>query len=506
MAKFDIEYSKALPTGKPGSVRASMDVDTGQAAIGRAIQQFGGTLQQSYQQVVESEERLQVAAGRRKIKGYIIAAQNSATGEDERDEEIWKKAEEDINAIQYKSQRVNDEIQIYRDSVMPTAIDGFGKKHIGMKAKNVHDSFVVNGQDALAAGDLVGYQELLDARLEAKDITPAMHKSLSDSAFGDSLLQQARDLISSEKAEDKKRGLGILENMQKLDDVDLSTEQKEYQARLLKVAKKVNRETVDKAISAAIIEVDNLRNKSVVEKQEAAQKIKQDLIDAGVEGDELQRYFAIINEWAGEDDDPTEQYDPQTYAGLQATCDMQPENITEGQIYSFVGQGKDGGITAKQARSLVELRQNNIDDIGKVQNEIHRRYQGILSRMWKDGMIETATEYAETANKLTVFANTNKEATSADYEQFFSDLTKESQGKSWFKIGANWLTGLSPVRLYGTLQEAKDVRQNVIESVQKQLAVRKRIEEGRIVTIKGEQWRLVKRGETPDKDVYERVE
>jgi hypothetical protein len=166
-----------------------------------------------------------------------------------------------------------------------------------------------------------------------------------------------------------------------------------------------------------------------------------------------------------------------------------------------------------------------VDDVGKVQNEFHRRYQDILKGMYNAETFgtgpEAATQYAETANRLTIFANTNKDATSQDYESYFANLTAETQRQHWFSIAARWIggtaTAFSPRRLVGYATEMRVVVANVEATLFKQRAVRDRIQSqaqqrqqqrqiGRVVTHKGQQWRLVKRGETADQDIYERVE
>lgn len=522
MAEFPIEYSRRLPSGQTTAVQAPLE--TGEyealAGLGAGITRIGSDLQ-------NQKNMLEYSEGQRKIEEQVNAAMDSLTGDEEADAAVWENLQKDIGGVQYKNSRVNNQLEVYRNQRMPDFQQSLNKRHESLLKKNVHDMFEAEGQTFLAKGDVVGYQDLLDRRLVSKDISPAEYDAMSKSALGDSLLQQSRDLMASDSGVDRNRAVGILSNLPDIEGINLSTEQKEYRNRLLKLAKNSSQETIDETISSVVIQKDNLRNASALEKSAAAQDMKQTLVNGGVSGDKLNQWFGILDEWAGGNEDPTEQYDPQTYAGLQAACDLSPKEISEGQIYSFVGNGKDGGITIQQAKSLAELRKRNLDEtrMGSIQKELHQRYQGILKGMYRADMFGTgpdaATNYAETANKLTVFANTNPNATTTDFEDYFARLTAEKKQDGWILASGKWfgthITGLSPIRLIGYLNEVRQVANNVIPTFERQREIRQRIqseslqrmqqrEVGRVVTVKGQQWRIVRKGETPDQDVYERVE
>jgi hypothetical protein len=514
MAKFNIDYAD-----RPVNVQSTAAYARPQTQAYEAIAQAGQGIFQIGSELQQRQIALDYSEGQRRIGEQVNAAMDSLTGNEENDTQIWEKLQQDIDNVQYKNNKVNNALQIYRNRAMPDIQRSLNDRHRTLLRQNIHDQFEAEGQTFLAKGDLIAYQNILDRRLASKDISQAEYDAKSKTALSDSLLQQARDLMGSDNPADRNRAVGILRNVDEA--VELSTEQKEYRRQMLKLATKISEENADAAIASVVVQKDNLKNAPVLEKQQAAQQMKQALIDGGVTGDQLSRWFDNLNEWSGGDKDATELYDPKIYAGLQATCDLSPESITEGQIYSFVGQGADGGITIQQARSLAELRQRNIDDVGKVQNEFHRRYQDILKGLYNAEIFgtgpEAATQYAETANRLTIFANTNKDATAQDYEKFFADLTAESEKRAWWKVAGSWLPPFSYFKALGVAAEGRETLAGVDAGIKRITGVHERIlteawqrrrerQIGRIVTHNGQRWRLVKRGDSADQDIYERVE
>jgi hypothetical protein len=514
MTNFDIQYAD-----KPVNVQSTAAYARPQTAGYEAIARAGQAMFSIGQDLQQQQDALDYSEGQRRISEHYNAAMDSLTGDEASDLQVWEKLQQDIGGVEYKSNRVNRELQIYRNRTMPDIQQGLNKRHEDLLRQNIHDQFAAEGQTYLAKGDLVNYQSLLDQRLASKDISLAQYEALGKSALGDSLLQQSRDLLSSDRGIDNQRALGILENLP--DAVELTTEQKEYRNRMLKLASVTSKEKADETITSIVIQKDNLKDAPVLEKHQAAQQMKQSLVDGGVTGDKLNQWFGILDEWAGGDTDPTEQYDPQIYSGLQATVDLNPESITNAQIYSFVGQGTDGGVSIQQARSLVDRRKSNLDDTGKPQNEYAKRYQTILKGMYDGGSygegLEGARQYAETANRLTIFANTNKDATAQEFEQFFDNLTADTEKASWIKIGLSWLPPFSYFKALRVAGTGREVMSNVDADIERITQVRERIQTeawerrrqrqvGREIVHQGQRWRLVRKGDTVDEDVYERVE
>ena len=518
MGQFDIKYSEALPTGQSGSVRAGLNVDTGTGAIAESIQYAGKVGMQKYEEIRNAEERLQISAGQRQIKERIIAAQNSVTGDEDEDNKLWALAEGDISKIKYKSQRVNSALQLYNDDIIPVAKNDFTTKHLGMKAKNIHDSYETQGQGLLATGDLVGYQDLLDARLDSKDITPAMHKSLSDSALSTSLLEQARDLVSSDRAGDKQRGIGILKNMQGIEGINMSTEQKEDQQKLLKLATKASSEQSDAAITDAVVSMYNMRKASALEKAAAGPKIIQAMLDGGVTGDNINQYVDIVNKWAGEDEDPTVLRDEKVLAQLRQLVNISPELIDpKRDIWPLVGLGKNGGITSADAKELA----NSLQDIPPMQKEIAARKQHELTALYNDEDL-TLEAYNDLANRLTVYTNTNTDFTPEEMDKFFNGLVQEKTKLKWYVKAGMVLPPIFSLMALSAHQKTKGVLGETIKeadaSISRITRIREKIMTDRVIDRQlrtvgvqrkrkdGKTWRLIERGETPKGDVWEVVE
>jgi hypothetical protein len=223
-----------------------------------------------------------------------------------------------------------------------------------------------------------------------------------------------------------------------LENSTLNTAQREYRNKLLRMTTQTSKQKSDEAITAVIVQKDSLKDALPAEKANAVMTMKQQLLAGGVVGEPLERWFGILDKFAEGDKDPTEDYDPQRYASMLAAVDLNPRAISDAQIYSFVGLGKKGGISSRQASALVDLRKRNIDEVPSVNKEVHGRYQGILKGMYNAEFfgkgLEGSLKYAETANKLTLWTNANKDATTQDTEQFFAQLTAENEKNGWLKM------------------------------------------------------------------------
>lgn len=520
MADFPIQYSQRLPSGRSTAAPITADV----SAPSRALSQLGGSITEIGQDLQNQKNALDYSEGQRLIQEKVNAAYESLTGDEEADKKVWETLQKDMGSVQYKSGHVNNALTQYRNSITPNVQQKLNQRHQAIFKQNMHDGFVANGQTFLAKGDLVGYQNLLDLRLKSKDISMAEYQALSESSLGDSLLQQARDLMASDRAADNYRAIGILENITKVEEIELSTEQKEYRNRMLNLAKKTTGEKSDAAITEVVIQMDNLREKTALEKEAAAQEMKQSLVDGGITGDKLNQYFNIINEWTGGEKDITEEYDPQVYTALQARIDLYPDSLTDAEIYQFVGLGREGGISTKQARALVDLRRRNVDDVGSLQNEVHRRYQDVLKGMYNAGFFgdkedtEAAFKYADVANKLTVYANKNKDATPEEFERAMVAFSAPEKKRGWLKSTLSWVPPFSVVKAVGVGKEWYDTKSNVRANVERIRGIESKLlkqhaerEAQRVPGTErrgpdGKMWRLVERGKTPSEDIYEEVQ
>ncbi len=465
VGQFDIDYATRTPQRGPAGVRANLDVSTGAEAIGGAIQRLGGVLLDIDIAIQQSQQAMELSTFQRKDEESKASALQTLLSPDFdiNDEDaivkLKEKTDTDRTGQTSKHGRVNFLYGLHLDKTGPQWDKKFFDEIRGIKAGNAKDDFNLNSESFLAKGDLGNYQQLVNRAFETGVITRTEQKYRTENALIDSVFAQSRDMIGNGNYLEAIAQLEALEG--------LSPTQLEYRTKLSKLATKSMKQNSDVAISAVVIKKENLRDKTLVEREAAAAEMKQELVDGGVVGDDLNRWFGILDKWAEGDKDPTEEFDPQTYAGLSAVADLNPRSISEAQIYAFVGLGKEGGITTAQAKALVELRKRNIDEVGSLQGEIHRRYQTILKGMYDADMfgegLEAATEYAETANKLTIWTNINKEATPEDTEKFFAQLTAEKKKQGWLMTGLNYLTYLSPARIVGRGLEKRSEAKALLE-------------------------------------------
>jgi len=61
MGRFDIEYSKYIPTASPGLAKANIDVDQGEAELSRSIFNFGKTLRSLGQNMQNAQDVMDVS-------------------------------------------------------------------------------------------------------------------------------------------------------------------------------------------------------------------------------------------------------------------------------------------------------------------------------------------------------------------------------------------------------------------------------------------------------------
>ncbi len=235
MAKFNIEYAD-----KPVKVQAVDAYARPQTETFGAIAQAGQALFSIGKDLQQQKDALEYSEGQRQITEQAHAALNALTGDETTDRQVWEKLQQDINNVQFSNNRVNRALTIYRNQTLPTIQQTVTNRHKNLLQQNVHDGFIANGQTLLVRGDLTGYQDLLDLRLQTKDISQAEYQALSGSMFVDSVLEQSRDLIASGNAAQNTVAMNLLATVPAMDTA--TTEKKEYAQKLLSMARQ--RETI----------------------------------------------------------------------------------------------------------------------------------------------------------------------------------------------------------------------------------------------------------------------
>jgi len=441
MAEFPgIQYAQEVP-GVVRQPRAALDVSTGQEEIARGLMQFGGALAGIADTIHQQESAAEYSELKRQVDERGFAAYNSVTGDEEADVELWENFEKDLGTLQSKRPNVQAALQGHINEVMPNWQDSFNKHSLGVRKRNAHAKFELEGGSALASGNLTEYHQQLNTRLAVKDITQAEFDFKTKNAVPDSVLEQSRHLVASDNAESFVKATNMLNS---LDEKTLNTEQLEYRNKLLRMTEQTSKAKSDKALTDVIIQKENLKDATPTEKANATAQMKQQLVDGGVKGDALEKWFGILDKWSGGDKDPTEEYDPPRAAEIRERCMLEPEGITDSQIMSLVGLGKEGGITSQQAQSFVNLRRENIDQRPSLQKELHGRKQDILKGMYNAELFgkdeEAALKYNDMADRLTLYAHINKDFTKQEMDEFFEQLTAEHEKKWWL----GWLKWIQP--------------------------------------------------------------
>ena len=178
MAKFNIDYAD-----RPVNVQSTAAYARPQTQAYEAIAQAGQGIFQIGSELQQRQIALDYSEGQRRIGEQVNAAMDSLTGNEENDTQIWEKLQQDIDNVQYKNNKVNNALQIYRNRAMPDIQRSLNDRHKTLLRQNIHDQFEAEGQTFLAKGDLIAYQNILDRRLASKDISQAEYDAKSKTAL-----------------------------------------------------------------------------------------------------------------------------------------------------------------------------------------------------------------------------------------------------------------------------------------------------------------------------------
>jgi len=430
MAEFpgEIRYTQIAPSGEIGAVNVPVEADTGWRAIVAGSAELGN----AFAKMQDANDAMEFSEKKRRAMEIQNARIEGLRGIDPFDKAAIDKVDAayktDIESLYGDNNRVNNGLKVFLNNSTPNWDKDVAETILGYQRKDARDRFDNRYQDAASRGEVGEMANLLQLAKATDAISPEDYEFLSENLFTDAALEMANRNFENGKYKD------VTDSMNELKKTDLTTEQLERANKMIEKAEKQNKAVSDAAITSVVIKKNNLKDASLEEKEKTAVELKQELVDGGVSGDALNKWFGILDDWAVARKDPTEEYAPQTYTALTSTVTLNPRSISEPKIFSFVGLGKEGGITTDQAKELVALRKTNIDKVGSMQMEIHKRYQDVLKEMYKAEIFDGALEYAETANKLTVWTNANKEATPEQTEKFFEQLIEPTKKKSWLKM------------------------------------------------------------------------
>lgn len=240
MVRFDIEYAT-----RPVKVQATAVQARPNLAEFQALEQAGQSIFQIGSELQQQKNELEFSEGQRKMAEQVNAAMDSLTGDEEADTQVWTRLEQDLNSVQYKSNRVNSALQVHRNRMLPEAQAALKRQHQALLRQTVHDKFEAEGQTYLAKGDLLKYHDILERRLSTKDITQPQFDAMSKSAMVDSILEQSRDMIATGNPEKNQAALRMLAAVPGMDAA--TTEKKEYAQKLISIANRDNEAISDEA-------------------------------------------------------------------------------------------------------------------------------------------------------------------------------------------------------------------------------------------------------------------
>ena len=440
---FPITYSEELP-GVQSAVIADVSklVRPGAELLAQEVEQAGKKLVIVGEAIQEAKSKLELTNLQRQDSEFRNAAINALDSpdldifDDEKVAELKAKVDADRTTQVSKYDAANLAYQSYLNQTSAGWNDAFAERVNEIRSDNLRDNYELNAESLLEGGDIAGYMQLITDMRNTGVISQAEFDYQKKNAHTNSIFAQ-----SAKNLEQGNLGMSEL-LLNSLDVKKLDTTQLKYRNKLLKATQQTSKEQTDTAISEMVLLKDKHRNATILEKQAIGIKMKEMAVAGGLVGDDRNRWFGIIDEWVGGGTDATEEYDPKMYAAVNAQVMLEPDALTDRQIYSLVGLGTEGGITTKQAETLTKLRKTNSEDVSSVNTEISRRYQTILKGMHNAELfgkgVEGAKKWAETANDFTIWANENKDATPAQAEEFFEQLTAEQTKRSWVELAKKY--------------------------------------------------------------------
>lgn len=439
MGTFDIEYSQRLPSGR--STAAPITADVG--AEGRAIAQAGGAVFGIGQQIQEAEDAMEFSDLKRKSEEIWNAAYNTMATENDSEirAKVYQKAVGDMNALQSKSGRVQQQYQIHLNNAIPQYDVYSMDLDRKMRIRSAKDSLELNGQYLLEQGDLLGYEGLLREGLRTGLMGQEEYEYRQKNAPIDTRFSQARVLMDS----NPDMAIQILENIP-----DLTGEQLDQKDKLVTHALSVqNRrrkeleDLQDQQLLDLYTKVDN------GEPITWAEVNATDLPATGETGKTTfwKWYENQQQEKARSTISQTEEGDPIVNAQILSIIDLKPNEITERQIYGMVDKGLG---TNKLASYVSRLRQN------KKVDPVLNKYRTMLSKVNASGLlgntkkIATANRYVDLSRKLDAFLTTKP--TDEQAQKFFSGLIVEDARNMFGVLSGNELPGWDDSPLAATVK------------------------------------------------------
>lgn len=332
------------------------------------------------------------------------------------------------------------------------------KEEVGW-IKNLTDQYYTFKTDA-ALGNAIA---TIDTFIQAKDYT-GLRKYLPE-------LVAAKIITSAEAA---KQLITARET------IDKKIEQDNYDSTWNKATSQPNRDIAEGIVKESGLSADNeakmiTRLKTFYETQEIKKKEAEDQAVNQWEAEALKKFrtntFSVTDidtapkgvdkvRWEDRlkshnealkrgEKSPFEERDPETYAQVSFLVNTEPDKITNPQIYSYVGKGKNKGFTTEDAERLVARRKANLttekpDDPLKADRA--KRYHTLL-REAKDqeffgakDTMESRYTYGEKANLLDAWFIANPDATDKEVEEYFKVLIEKEKSDFFGKMLDNFFT------------------------------------------------------------------
>jgi len=428
MPTFDIQYTQRLPE-VVHSPRADTHVDTGAGMFGAALANLGGAIHQIGQQYQEINNALILSKQKRRydeINAAAYKAMDNITDEEEA-KKILTQYQSDILALKTGNPWVDRNFDMHVNHTITDVMQHFADKLKKNKIRKLNDEFEITWKDILSAGDINSANELLDNMVKSGAMTNVRAESLSKSFMVDSYLQQAENQINLGDPKSLEKAGAMIDALTRQDAIELSANQ-------------LNKLDSLRTTFLSYMNRKNLEDEQIAREQEfkifeAMEKgtltwemiAQADKVDPTTLKMYWNQYKAGQEQIRKEGKSVIKEGDPVARTNLLSLIDLEPDKITEKDIYNNAALVGTDHVTF-----LVDRLRRNREE----KNPIAAKYRETLSRMLNNELLgekddlSTYEKYIKKISSLEEYFKQNPSATDSEALQFFSELAKQDIKKS----------------------------------------------------------------------------
>jgi len=292
--KFPIRYTDATTSGQAPSVRANLDVSTGQEAIGRAVSGFGGAIFDEGLKVQGQQDAMALSELNRQDDelAAITASELDKVTDEETQNKLIEEYELKSKALAEKNNsRVQFAFTKNLNNTIGSRKAAFVEKGLVSRKKDADSKYRFELQQAYESGDMGKVYKIVSLAEGTGIIGQAEHDAVIKDAEGNSKLAMAeRKLLSGDSN-------ASLSDLNAMDVSKLSVQQLEQRAKLIDTASRQSKQNSDAAEVQVLFDLNANRGKSDVEKMVLGKQYIDQLKTSGISPERAGAMIDRIEKW-----------------------------------------------------------------------------------------------------------------------------------------------------------------------------------------------------------------